>query len=91
MKRFLKTVKSTFSNIKYTVGLLAGLAYLLYYSFLLDVNVAGKAAKLQLEDSDVAYAAGAGLATSPTAYNVIAIFAIAITFYCSYKLLKDGE
>lgn len=81
------------NNVKYTVGALLSLAYMVYSTFLLKVNVASHAATMQLEDSDVTYATGMALANG-TGSGLIFYVAVAVFIYCIVKLFlttKESE
>jgi len=85
MKRVKQVLSNMLKNIKYTIGLVTGVLYMLYDMFLMKTNIAGSAAVMQLEDSDVAYATGMNLATSGVTSWVFAV-AFVVSVYCFIKL-----
>jgi len=85
MDKVMEVLSNMLNNIKYTIGLVVGVLYMLYDMFLMKTNIAGSAAVMQLEDSDVAYATGMNLATSGITSWVFAT-AFAVSVYSFIKL-----
>jgi len=86
MDKVKKVLSNMLNNIKYTIGLVVGVLYVLYDMFLMKTNIAGVAAAMQLEDSDVSYATGMNLANGSIVLSVLYGAAVAISVYCFIKL-----
>jgi len=85
MKRFKQVLSNMLNNIKYTIGLVTSVLYMLYDMFLMKTNIAGSAAVMQLEDSDVSYATGMAL-TNSSGITWLFTVAFVISVYCFIKL-----
>ena len=82
MKKF---IVNTWNKLKYTTGLVVGVLYVLYDTFLKSTNIASNAAVMQLEDSDVTYATGMALANG-TGSTLVFLESVVVSIYCFFKL-----
>ena len=85
MGKFKKAFGIVVDNVKYTIGLVIGILYSIYHLFFLKTVTSGKAAVMQLEDSDVSYAVGMNWATGGVT-SWLFVLAVLVTVYCSFKL-----